>query len=433
MNGIVEQSNPKIKILAGVATVKIEVPIGTPMGGYMARSKPSEGVHDDLFARSLIIACKKKKNGNFELNCSDKSINKNDIKDEIICLCVADVVALEKKKTLKIKEKISNELGIPIENIMISVTHTHSGPRTAELFGSTWDQVDNLYNAIFESSKLAYQNLFEAELEYGCGEIKGVSYNRREFDKNSDIIDYEAVVLKVKDKKGNIRGIIYNFSNHCVVMNPNNLMITQDWPYYTELRLKQEFGDDIKVLFLQGTPGNINPINVPMSNPDHTWDDVKEIGDKTADQLISIVKETKSLPILPFKVVGGCNGSVNEVLLEMDDEDKAEGFVFVDIVEKDGQKFVSTYCQALKIGSFAIIGLPGEAFAEIGLNIKNAINSQGAVATMVVGYSNDYIGYFGTKETYRAGGYEMIMMSLSENEGESLQNAAIEAWRKINN
>ena len=39
----------------GVARVCITPPVGTWQGGYGARDRPCEGVHDDLFARALVL------------------------------------------------------------------------------------------------------------------------------------------------------------------------------------------------------------------------------------------------------------------------------------------------------------------------------------------------------------------------------------------
>src|SRR6185295_6062148 len=43
------------ELTAGVARVEITPPIGFPMGGYAARSGPSTGVHDPLYATALVL------------------------------------------------------------------------------------------------------------------------------------------------------------------------------------------------------------------------------------------------------------------------------------------------------------------------------------------------------------------------------------------
>ncbi|MHA1821450.1 MAG: neutral/alkaline non-lysosomal ceramidase N-terminal domain-containing protein [Promethearchaeota archaeon] len=414
----------------GIGVVPIDIPPGTPMGGYMARSSPSKGTHDPLHAKAIIF-------------------NKEGSK---VAICVVDVVGFEKNKIIEVKKRIQKDLGIDINNILISATHTHSGPRNIQLFGPPWEGSDSIYNAVYEAVKKADNNYFKGKIEYGSGEIKGVSYNRRDFDEHSKVVDYEAVVLKISDNNDQPRAVLYNFSNHCVVMNPHNLMITADWPYYTEVALKKHFADsrtkapgemnsggspasdgdgnngnvgesqlpDIDVFFFQGTPGNINPINVPMSNPDHTWDDVKEIGDKTAEGIIKVLNNMKELDVNSLLKGNSC-----DVMLEAEDEDKAEIFEFADVVKDDENRyFVSTYCQVLRIGKLLIYGIPGEAFSEIGVTLKQYAKSKGYDISMVIGYSNDYIGYYGPTEAYRTGGYEMLMMSLSENEGPQIIECA---------
>ena len=39
---------------AGAAAVKITPPVGTPMAGYY-HARAAEGVHDDLYAKALVI------------------------------------------------------------------------------------------------------------------------------------------------------------------------------------------------------------------------------------------------------------------------------------------------------------------------------------------------------------------------------------------
>jgi hypothetical protein len=59
---------------------------------------------------------------------------------------------------------------------------------------------------------------------------------------------------------------------------------------------------------------------------------------------------------------------------------------------------------AIRVGSLAIIFLPGEPFVETALEIERC---SPFAHTIVVGYSENTIGYIPTQQAYREGGYEV--------------------------
>ena len=62
----------------------------------------------------------------------------------------------------------------------------------------------------------------------------------------------------------------------------------------------------------------------------------------------------------------------------------------------------------IRIGDVAIVGLPGEAFCELGLEIKRRSPAR---HTLVAGLCNDAIGYLPTREAFEQGGYETMVGS----------------------
>lgn len=57
----------------------------------------------------------------------------------------------------------------------------------------------------------------------------------------------------------------------------------------------------------------------------------------------------------------------------------------------------------VRIGEVAFVGIPGEPFTEIGVEIKK---TEGYKMIMPCGLTNDYAGYFPVKEAFDEGGYE---------------------------
>jgi neutral/alkaline ceramidase-like enzyme len=397
----------------GLGLYEYNFEIGLTMGGYMARGSKSTATHDPISCRAVII-------------------ENNDTK---MLLIEADFVGLEKIRVIALKKEINAKYDIPIEHILIGIIHTHSSVLNMNLFASPSEGVlEKVDEGIRLAVDQAFSNIFTGYLEIFKGDIKGVSFNRRDWDPLSDIVNDEAVIIKIFDEADKLHGLLYNYSCHPVVMSEKNLELSADWPYYTQQYLRENLKDnDLFVIFLQGTPGNLNPVNVPMSKKPptpNTFEDCQEIGDSVGKQLLSILNSKGSnigsdneLSQASFK------GLTESIDLPIDDEDKTEFFEeFSEISEIDGNFYVKSVIQALKIDSLCIIGLPGEIFSEIGLNFKR---NSGCPFTMVVGYANDYVGYIGPKAVYEVGGYEMMMMSLSPEEGPVLEEKTMALIHKL--
>ena len=82
------------------------------MGGYAARYKRSKGTHDPISCRTILI----------------QSANQK------IMLISGDFLGLIKSRVEVLKNQISEKYMLPIDNILISVIHTHSSILNLELF-----------------------------------------------------------------------------------------------------------------------------------------------------------------------------------------------------------------------------------------------------------------------------------------------------------
>jgi len=74
-------------------------------------------------------------------------------------------------------------------------------------------------------------------------------------------------------------------------------------------------------------------------------------------------------------------------------------------VKRLGADHVSAQIMALSIGDFILVSFPGEPFSGVGLKIKE---SSSYPNTFVAGYSNGYLHYAPTAESYSQGGYEVM-------------------------
>ena len=93
------------QLQVGHAQVVITPGPGTPMAGYYS-TRLATGTHDDLHAKAIVLA-------------------KDGRKSAMVAL---DLVAVPPHVVEQAREEASRATGIPVENIIISATHAHTGP-----------------------------------------------------------------------------------------------------------------------------------------------------------------------------------------------------------------------------------------------------------------------------------------------------------------
>ena len=93
---------------AGASSVDISPERGIGLCGYHNFERKNIGIHDPLYACCIYI----------------------DDGDKEIAIVTADLIFLDKQYARNMRCDIEEVTGIPASNIMLSCTHTHSGPFT---------------------------------------------------------------------------------------------------------------------------------------------------------------------------------------------------------------------------------------------------------------------------------------------------------------
>ena len=102
---------PDKELLAGAAALSITPNLGVSVCGSM-QDRRAEHLHDDLTARALVLD-----NGSTR-----------------VALVVLDLIAARKEWLGEIKHQIAGYTKIPLANICISCTHTHSAVSPVDVF-----------------------------------------------------------------------------------------------------------------------------------------------------------------------------------------------------------------------------------------------------------------------------------------------------------
>jgi hypothetical protein len=418
---------------AGMAKTIITPPVGTQLSGYSGRTDPSTGVLDDLYAKALVV----------------------DDGNEQVALVVCDIIGFRIDTVNEIRAIIQQQTGIKSDNIMVTCTHTHSGPNL-RVADSAY--VEGLKLHVAGAVAAAANNMRPARIGATRGECR-VGANRRHPDSPTGpynlykypegTTDPTVMVLRVEDVSGNPIGLITNHAGHPVAWGHRELGISRDYPGYAVDVVERVWGNDVVAIFLQGCCGNLNlnwiwdkPEQTPM--PRRTMPEEREprlrevrrlgrilggetlkaaetITDFTSEAVVKAARKDVEVPIrkdLPERMQERVAKAKEE---QKPPEPGRRGTVYDAVAA--GKETLTTEVQVLRIGDYFVVGLPSEVFVEFQIEIRERA---GAEFTFVSELANDSISYICTPEAYEEGGYEVRSSSLAPEAGKTLVDAAIE-------
>lgn len=372
---------------AGLSAIEITPPPNVPLDGFETRKTGSQGVHDPLFARAAVF--------------DDGSAR--------IAWLVADLVGLPAATTAAVRNLVSVRTGIPGDRVMVSCTHTHGGPSPRPRPEVECNHVGHgkwlaaLPGVLADAVARASGKVEPVEILVGRADCTEVQHNRRFHMKDGSVkmvwddpdpakvarlgpVDpvLRAVVIRSGSK---LRGVLAHFACHPTAVTGANFLVTADWPGVVCRDLPRKLGvPGLWVAVAQGCCGDITP-----SPPRGTFDVCEEKGVIVTRAVVRAVADAGSAGSVP---VGSARIPVR---LPM----KMAG----PNASPTGEHYAGEV-QALRIGDVAAVGLPGEPFVWIGLQIGK---ETGFRAILAGGYTNDYddsgLGYIPTKDEY-GGGYE---------------------------
>ena len=312
-----------------------------------------------------------------------------------------DVVAAWDDMVKLAREKIEELTSIPAANIMVAASHNHSGPDFNA--DSAWGR--ELIARLGEAAKQAASNMKTVSVGYAQDKI-AFGINRRK------VIDGRAVVRLNPDGPNDPRVKVLRFDDGssltplAVVMHavchpcfftwgdkgsppyPNGYpKMSADFPGEAQTFVEMCYGDKTNALFLQGCAGDIRP-NLPgypyrcADEADIQWAG-RDLGGAVVRSLAGSVTRERLKERPTYYAIRVANSIVS-------------------LPGKDGP--LSAELQALKIGPYLLLTMPGEPMVEFGFKLEQAIADR--ATPIIVGYANGNLGYIPTAAAYEVGGYE---------------------------
>jgi hypothetical protein len=313
--------------------------------------------------------------------------------------------------------------GIPPENILIGVTHTHSAPDAYAFMdekgniGADLDYLDWCVVQISDAVNEAIQNLEIADLKIAVGEAKGkIAYNYYA----PKLYDPRCGVIQAINKKGKAIATLVNYAIHPEVIGNSRDILSPDMvgPLYD--RIEEKTGGI--AIFMNGAQGGMITADNRRENGKEAndWAECIRIGELLADEALRIVANA------PIQKNPNIYCTSKDVEFPVDSEMML--FILNNsplALKTSKENTINTKINLLNIGSAQILTIPGEALPNIGFYLKRNMPTEHA---FLFGLTNDAFGYILTKEDYNSfKRYEYVSQtSLGEMTGEILIEELLE-------
>lgn len=365
------------ELRAGVGRAEITPPVGTPLGGYAARTgAASTGVHDPIMAKALVL----------------------DDGETRLAILTTDLVGT----TPDMVRGVAQGADFPAERLMICASHTHSGPgafgkgpfATIVLGPYNAKVLDHLVAGMTRALKQALDAVQPAKLAIGEKPAPQLMRNRRK----SPVTDPALWMLRVDTRDGKPLAALVNLTAHGTVLGDDNLEFSADWMGFTQAFLEQKVSG-LTALYSNGAEGDISP-NIP----DHssTFDGARAHGEKCGEAALELYRSLRPS---------------EEVKLGYKTASLDLPQTFSAALLGAGKQTVLQY---FSINQAALIAAPGELIAQLGLLLKDHARRQGYAHPAIMGLANDHLGYFLTRAEMKKGGYEAKVSFFGDRFGEDL-------------
>jgi len=329
---------------------------------YLAGGKanrPFIDVHDNLYVKAMVVS------------------NRNNN----ITMLTFDCIGLLYPQLQAIRSRIKTELSfINPEHIVMSSTHTHSGPDVVGIWGKDLahsgvndKHMQLIVDRAVEAIKEATQARKPVNISFGSGSfgedwVKNIS--------EPGELDRSVSIIQLTDLNGKNVAMLTNFACHPTIMDDASTAASSDyvWGYYKYLDSAQGGVN----MFLQGAIGGwVQPEGVP-----HTYEQANYYGTSLGKYVFGLTKNknaSKNINFNSIKVDFPLSNPSFQMLSK------------AGIIKRDFGKTVSSEIAYFNIGDASFATHPGETCPALGLATKELMNNKGP--KFVLGLSQDALGY----------------------------------------
>jgi neutral ceramidase len=388
---------------AGVASVRITPEKPMWMAGYAGRTKPSEGVVSDLFAKCTVLEA----TGGRRL-----------------ALITLDLIGVTPGLRSSLVKHVKTH-GMTSADLVINASHTHCGPELRPGRAPA-DTVNTLDAAVYHAGlELKVQRLVDGAVNglrpvsvaYGYARC-GFAMNRRTPDGKGGWnnhpyppgpVDHQVPILRISEGKDELLALWFGYNCHATTLGFQS--ICADWPGFAQTELEAAF-PGVVAQFVNGCSGDQNPY--PRGEVE-----LAQAHGKSLSMAVRAALQTNLTAVSP-----SLNSAFKEIPLafrEVPDAEqvkqrkqsgshmeKGHAQRLSDVLRERGS-LPASYpypVQVIRLGKeLTFVALGGEVVVDYSLRLKREL---GPEAIWIAGYSNDVMTYIPSKRVLLEGGYEGV-------------------------
>ncbi len=377
-----------------------------------------------------------------------------------VALVGADLIVLGRDLVDAALEPLRDRM--PLDSLVVGASHTHANPGSMDWLRMSDDEIRSctdlapevrewivktigrpdpeyrllLRKRLADAVFTAWQRRQEVRLVLGRATVDNVAYNRRQKLKsgltvthggkgNPDVtgyagpVDTELTALGAVTAAGEWLGAVVNFGCHGTVTQEG--FFSADWPYHMRETVKRNLNPCMTVVFLNGCCGDVTQIDNLNPEPEpRTERRALVLGERVGFGAVEALRapepepfetlacRTERLPV-PYRAVS--EARYRDALAKLNGPwDKTKDRWLIGYYARDTvllgnrirrQPLFSCELNAVQIGNLLLLTTPGEVFAQMALDLKDASPFP---VTMVAELVNGHAGYIPTPEAFGPGG-----------------------------
>ncbi len=404
-------ATPLTRLRAAAAQVDITPPPGLPMDGYIARVEVSVGVHDPLSGQILVLEDDQRR----------------------IAIVTLDVLAISAQAAAILRARIAHSLGVSESAVFVCASHTH----TAAVGWQNWfpvgaapsispELVNQTARRLADAAQTARPRLVPVQVVAQTGVLPELASDRNHA---RPALDSTVAALGFTDRKGKPVAVLFHYACHPTILGAA-LEYSADFPGAARQRIQRALPGAV-ALYLNGAAGNLS---TRFTRRSQTFEEMERLGGLLGERVVALLttaqplddarlgagSRTLRLPLRSFAAAPEIPPTGNPRI----DQVRAEGAALEARLAEafKGRSSQPAELRVFHIGPWKFFGIPGEPFDELAVSIR-----QHDPRALVVGYANDYLGYFPTQEAVQAMTYEALSSPYDARAHQLIQNAIL-SW-----